>query len=552
MQKGIFGRVWLVLWLIAVAPVFAARQDEPAAISAAEPGLIAALVANIQERLATLGFYTASGLGDMDATTIAAIRAYQTAWRLPPDGLPTVALLEHIATSVQMRRMTDQLEARATPDDAAARAALLENAETRDLMGPEPEAARSPAPGLELCLAAPTAACLLEAAVNSAAVERASWLRDWAFGEIVAVQARAGLSDEARATLRRITDARLVVVSLGDMAAGLARGGRVAEAQATAATVPDLTHRLRALLEIANVGTPEAARAILLRVLGEVSSIADPTQRLSTTAAAAVALHRVGDSAAATGALSAARRLLETDRTVADRAAAAAAIATAFAEIDRTGEAITVLSQVSDRSMRSPALLAIARAEARAGETDAALATLDGVSESGFRAAVLADIAVERSMTGNLDIGRKLLVQSLDAGAAIGESFARSYAVAAATRAMIELDWIDDATRLARSIADPGLRAQFLWRIAAIQAKGGMREAPTTELQAVVATSAVESRLTRVWVLAEAAAARIRDGDREGARRPLDRAIREADAIPVGWTNARALTRIADVFIELQ
>ena len=546
MKKGIFGRVVLALWLVAVAPAFAARQDETMAISPAEPGLIAALIANIQEGLATLGFYTAPGLGDMDATTTAAIRDYQTAWRLPPDGLPTMSLLEHIATSVQMRRMTDQLEARAMPDEAAARAALLESAETRDLVSP------GPAPGLELCLAAPSAACLLEAAVNSAAVERASWLRDWAFGEIVSVQARAGLSDEARATLRQITDARLVVVSLSDMAAGLARGGRVAEAHATAATVPDLTHRLRALLEIAHVETPAAARATLLLVLGDASSIADATQRLSTIAAAAIALHRVGDSAAATGALSAARRALESDRTAADRAAAAAAIATAFAEIDRTSDAISLLSQVSDRSVRSPALLAIARAEARAGEIDAALATLDDVSESGFRATVLADIAVERSITGNLDIVRKLLVQALDAGAAIGESFARSFAVAAATRAMIELNWIDDATRLARSIADPGLRAQFLWRIAAIQAKGGMTEAPTTELQAVVATSAVESRLTRVWVLVEAAAARIRAGDREGARRPLDRAILEADAIPVGWTNARALARIAYVFIELQ
>ncbi len=552
MKKGIFGRVVLALWLVAVAPAFAARQDETMAISPAEPGLIAALIANIQEGLATLGFYTAPGLGDMDATTTAAIRDYQTAWRLPPDGLPTMSLLEHIATSVQMRRMTDQLEARAMPDEAAARAALLESAETRDLVSPGPGPARSPAPGLELCLAAPSAACLLEAAVNSAAVERASWLRDWAFGEIVSVQARAGLSDEARATLRQITDARLVVVSLSDMAAGLARGGRVAEAHATAATVPDLTHRLRALLEIAHVETPAAARATLLLVLGDASSIADATQRLSTIAAAAIALHRVGDSAAATGALSAARRALESDRTAADRAAAAAAIATAFAEIDRTSDAISLLSQVSDRSVRSPALLAIARAEARAGEIDAALATLDDVSESGFRATVLADIAVERSITGNLDIVRKLLVQALDAGAAIGESFARSFAVAAATRAMIELNWIDDATRLARSIADPGLRAQFLWRIAAIQAKGGMTEAPTTELQAVVATSAVESRLTRVWVLVEAAAARIRAGDREGARRPLDRAILEADAIPVGWTNARALARIAYVFIELQ
>jgi hypothetical protein len=83
--------------------------------------------------------------------------------------------------------------------------------------------------------------------------------RDWAFAEVLAVQTRAGLSDEALVTLRRIEDPRRILRALRDIALDYARRGDYATALSAASRIPDPAMREATLALIAGRSTASVA-----------------------------------------------------------------------------------------------------------------------------------------------------------------------------------------------------------------------------------------------------------------------------------------------------
>src|SRR5581483_5141095 len=137
----------------------------------------------------------------------------------------------------------------------AARAALLAQPATRDLVSPSPAgtatAPAAAAGAVFACLRAPAPACLIDAAVEASQAIEEDRLRDWALSEIVKAQARAGDAEAARATIRRMRDARQIIVSLRDLAIIQAERREVAAALATARSIPEPLARIAAQLAIA-------------------------------------------------------------------------------------------------------------------------------------------------------------------------------------------------------------------------------------------------------------------------------------------------------------
>ena len=105
-----------------------------------------------------------------------------------------------------------------------ARNALEGNAATRDLLVRENTAiAALPTDESEACLRAPGIECLLRGATAAVATITRDDYRDWALRDLVRAQASAGRMDAARISIKRLSDLRLVLVSLREAATALAK-----------------------------------------------------------------------------------------------------------------------------------------------------------------------------------------------------------------------------------------------------------------------------------------------------------------------------------------
>ena len=151
---------------------------------------------------------------------------------------------------------------------------------------------------MSACFSKPTQSCLLDEAVESAKGIFKSELRDWAYGEILVSQAKAGMIDAAIATVRRIGDARLIIVALRDISRVLAQEGRVGEAREVAELIPDLGKRLEALTAVAEIlmvkGNHAAARDTAESIIAEGRDLDEPLKRIGVNAQMAVVLGRSG------------------------------------------------------------------------------------------------------------------------------------------------------------------------------------------------------------------------------------------------------------------
>ncbi|MBF0247423.1 MAG: peptidoglycan-binding protein [Alphaproteobacteria bacterium] len=210
------------------------------------------LVKRIQKGLADQGFYLGPITGRMDRKTEDAIRAYQASAELPVDGRPTAQLAMDLETGGKVGQLLNRLEEVRGASVKAARDALLAHPETRHLLNESAQPDAQPRDNAA-CMAEPEPRCLLlEAAASARDIDKPE-LRDWALGEILVSQAKAGLAKDALATTRRIHDPRLVMVALRDIAKAQAVGNRNDEAQAAAAIIPDAQLRAEAYAAIAEV-----------------------------------------------------------------------------------------------------------------------------------------------------------------------------------------------------------------------------------------------------------------------------------------------------------
>lgn len=520
------------------------------------------LVRRIQEALFQIGLHPGPITGAFDAATEQAIRAYQKQSGLPVDGRVSEALAEKLETTGRIQNLLQRLEQSRREHMDVARAALLAHPATRDLVTGEVKEAADPTRDPRPCFLSPTARCLLAEASEVAKAIFKSDLRDWARGEILVAQAKAGLAPEAMDSVKRISDPRLMMVALRDIAEAQAAAGRGQDALAAAEIIPDTLKQAEAFASIAEIaakrGDDDDAKSAVERLLEASGLLKEPLKRAQFRARAAVILALAGDEAGSRESLEAAEALARTEVPERDRSAALRYVAAALAEMERPDRALALLELVHGEADRTPVLISAANAQVRAGDAAAALATADSIEEVRYRALVLARVAVAQAEKGDAQAAEATLLLAQAASEKIKLPFARSYALSRLAVALADVgrhlgrDSFARAVVTAEAVEDDRLRAETLWTVAAQQQRSGdIAGALKTEARAEAATRDVKSGLSRVWMFGDLALAHAASLDMDAAWAAFYSGLLIAEATDNAWSRARALAKMAMTLIAL-
>ena len=528
--------------------------DEPGV----DRGHSARLLRRLQELLREVGIYDGDANGRWDSRLQAAIRNYQRRAGLGVDGRSSAALVQHLETATLKVRLGTRLEEEARKRKATIRKALLAQPETRTLVdgarGRPADRIADPTRDPTPCFRAPTAGCLLREAMESAKPESRAELRDWAYGDVAAVQARAGLTGEAFATAAQIEDPRAIVVALRHIAQAQAANGEVGTALKTTSLVPNPLHRAEALAAIAEQqtgGDPRVAARVFQELEAAAADLTEPGPQASILAGLALGLWRSGERARATAVLGQARRLIGGGAT-SNGASWLGAIAAALAEMDRPGEALAVLDRIGNRWHREEALLAVAKPLAANGRADLALTAARRIRESRYRAVALAHVAAAEAAQGNTRHAGAILDEALKVLKKIRLPYAKGFAASRVAVTTARIAGLDRGVALAQQIEDVRLRARTMWQIVLIPAAAGDDTAVRRiHAEAVAATAAVDDVIERALAFAGAAIALVRAGRNAEARDDFDRALALAGSIRNPWGRAQALTKVAAALIAL-
>ena len=162
-------------------------------------------VLRAQKALSKLGLYLGPEDGHLDQATRAAIRIYQRATGIDITGRITLDMIGKLEYAVGVRKLMRQLEEARSKSITDARSKLLSHPATRDLIksGKSDDVA-DPTRDATQCFDLPATMCLLSEALESAKAIGKAELRDWALGEILIAEARAGLGERAMETASRI------------------------------------------------------------------------------------------------------------------------------------------------------------------------------------------------------------------------------------------------------------------------------------------------------------------------------------------------------------
>lgn len=530
------------------------------------------MVRRAQQALSKLGLYLGPEDGVLDKSTRAAIRIYQRATGIDPSGRITLDLIGKLEYAVGVRKLMRQLDDARSESIKDARSKLMNHPATRDLMKADAaDETADPTRDATVCFETPTTLCLLAEALESAKAIGKTELRDWALGEILIAEARAGLGEKAMATAARIKDPRLVMVALRDISEAQAAAGRPDDAIAAAGIIPDRAKQADALAAIAEIqvrrGDKEDARKTLDRLLLDLGDVGDVLKQIAFRTRAAV-IYAQAD----------ARDLAEAELVTAERAARALPrdssksagiryVASALADMEETVRALEMLDAVSSPSDKVPVLMSAAEAQARAGDAVAALATASGIENVRYRAILLGRIALAQASAGHTEDADTTLDLAFAAIDRIDRPYARSFAVSRIALAMTHIhgekaDTGEDgmkafiaaakrAVDAAEMIEDRRLKAHTLWLIAARQQTAGDDAWSDTETLAQEATNEVTGDLSRVWMFAEIAEGHAIEGQSEAAWHAFERGIAIAQKIDNAWSRSRTLAKLAATLISL-
>jgi len=518
-----------------------------------------------------MGLYLGPIDGHLNEETEAAIRIYQKNAGIRVDGKVSRQLWDLLNNAVQVRTLLKRLdEARRSSKDKARRA-LLAHPATRDLVSDDNRERADPTRDPPACFAEPTVRCLLDEASESVKAVFRPELRDWALGEVLVAQARAGLGEEAMSTAARIRDPRLIMVALRDIAEARAAAGYAEEALKAAAIIPDEEKRADALAAIAAIqakrGDQEAARLTVSRLIEETGEMSDSIKRISYRTRGATILAAAGDRKGAEAEIAEAEAVARAQEAESDRSTALRYVAAALADMQRPGLALECLDDIASSSERVSVLMSAATAQARAGDAAAALATADTIEAVRYRAVVLGRIAIAQARQGDRAASEATLELALAAVEEIDLPYARSYAVSRIALSMARVGLLaaqndrqadaaetafNRAVTVAERVDDDRLRAHTLWTIAADQRRAGDDDgAATTETLADTATGEIKSKLTRVWMFAEIAVDHAHKGESEFGWGAFRRGLGVGEKIDNAWGRARALAKLAHTLVEL-
>ncbi|NQU61880.1 MAG: peptidoglycan-binding protein [Rhodospirillales bacterium] len=566
-RLGTTGLVALSMLVFSLPAPAARPTGEFPPVEEIKPGKTGNLVLRVQKALAELGIYQGPKDGRMNALTRSALRAYQRGTGLKDTGRITEALVQGLENSLQVRVLLKRLDKVRIENMSAARQALLSHPATRDLVAKTSDEVADPTRDAAKCLKNVTVRCLLKEALESAKAVFKPELRDWALGEILVAQARAGLGKEAMETAGRIRDPRLIVIALRDIAEAQAASGLSAKALSAAEIIPDLLKQAEALAAIADIQIKrkdnDDARETAERLLLTLDKIEKGLTRISLKTRAAVILARSGNGPKAAGILRETEAYVRKNIAGKDRDVALRHVAKALAETEQLAQALTVLSDVTEDSNRTPVLITAATQQARAGDVAAALATADNIEAVRFRAVVLGQIALTQAEAGEEAAANITLEMALAAVEKIKLPYARSYAVSRVSVSMAGVGKFPEswdkakaifrkARETALRIDDNRLRAHTLWAIAAEQIRSGDDAgAKETRKLAKKATGEIKSSLSQVWMYSEIATGHASQNEDVAAWAAFDNGHQVAQSIGNSWGRARAFGKLAATLIQL-
>lgn len=532
----------------------------------------------VQAALAEMGFYLGSIDGHLNTETEAAIRIYQQTTGQEVDGKITRTLWDLLNNAVQVRGLLKRLDKARNSSKEEARAALLANSATRDLIQDSKGERANPVRNADQCFADPTVRCLLLEAQESGKAVFKPELRDWALGEILVAQARAGLGDQAMQSASRIRDPRLIMVALRDIAEAQAAAGHPDEALQAVNIIPDAEKRAEALTNIAKIharqGNAAKTRIASDALIEMIHTVKPVEKQIPYKTQIAVALGQTGATAEAFKLLTEIEmqsRKLATDP---QRNLGLRHVATAFAKLNELDAAQSLLLEITVASEREPILVSVATAQANTEQIDDALQTAKTI-DARYRTAVLGHIALQQLSRTDIGAMEKTLRLAEESIESIKFPYALSYAQSrlALTYARIEgalyqknspssspetisalskWTYFQKATNLAAKIDDSRLRAHTLWSIAFEQRlRDDQRGAEKTEKSANQATAEIKSRLSQVWMFSELASNHARHGANDLGWVTFRRGLSVGQTIDNAWGRARAMAKLAQTLIEL-
>lgn len=526
-------------------------------------------VLGIQKALRDLGFYLGGIDGHLNEETRAAIRVYQEGAGLEVDGKVTRQLWDLLLNTQQVHKLLKRLDSARSAGKKNARAALLAHPATRDLIKKNDDERADPTRDSKDCFMQPTVRCLLSAASENVKAVFKPELRDWALGEILVAQSRAGLTEAAMQTASRMHDPRLIMVALRDIAEGQAAAGFADDAREAARIIPDVEKRAEALVAIAEIqvrrGDHKDAGQNIEQLAGVLDQIKSETKRISLDARIAVILMKSGNTEGAAEYLAEAETRARTKTSDQERPMALRYVAAALAETEHPDLALNMLGDIETPSERTSVLISMAEAQARSGDAAAALATADTIDAVRYRAVVLGRIALSQAGRKNFEASEATLDMALAAVDKITLPYARSFAISRIALSMAKVGSLDTnstntenwsrfnrAAEVADGIDDSRLRAHTLWTISTAQHHGGDQEGSNkTKLLAKKASDDIKSRLTRVWMYSELAGENVQSRDMPAAWDAFESGISIAKDIDNPWGRSRALAKLAQTLIEL-
>ncbi|MDA0664472.1 MAG: peptidoglycan-binding domain-containing protein, partial [Proteobacteria bacterium] len=486
--------------------VGAARYDQAPSDGARRERLFewSPLVRDIQNFLTEFSMLPAPADGRISPELQQAIRAYQRQHGLIEDGEASGALLRHMENTGRPAALKERLAEARREQTERAREALLANPETRDLLD-APSQTEGSQKGLsaETCLQSPSPQCLIDEALLAAAGIDRNDYRDWALREIVRAQALKGSLPDIRASIRRIGDVRLVVVSLREAAIGLVDSGHLDDARALAMTNLDDGNRARVLAAITIAeAKPDAAGksarpATLTDLLDLLSRLDDPVAASEITAEVAGKLDESGLTPEAAAMLAQARRFVGPGTSDETRQTTLGILAGAYARIGRTTEALAILTALGDIGRDHIALAETAGQIAQGRLPKEALALADKLRTPRLHVLALSKIAAAQLQQGNRESATQTLRRAMTASLDIVRPFAADTALAEIAEVWAGIQDYTQAFSVIEKIRSRTLRAQTVWRFAA----GNANAADNLQGRAIEATDAVNSAFDRASIL---------------------------------------------------
>ncbi len=526
-----------------------------------------ALVERIQRGLTEAGFYLGPINGVMNRETEAAVRAYRKHSGFPDSGEVDERLAQQLETGHKVQLLLQKLQNVRQSQMDEARRALMGSEPTRRLLEKPAADIADPTRDPTPCFKSPDPTCLLAEAAESAKAVTRPDMRDWARGEVLAAQAKAGLIPEAMDTARRIQDPRLIMVALRDIAEGQAKAGQGQEALEAAEIIPDSMKRAEALIAIAELqaggGDASAARNAVERVLAMLTYLSDPLERIRLRTRAAVVFSTLGDSKAAEENLKTAdahaRRQMETE----NGTAALGPVASALAEVGRPEDALEMLTEITENSDRTPIRILAAGQYAKTGDFDKALVIAQNIEEPRHQAVALCRIATAQADAGLGDVALAAIAKAERLTKEISLPFARDYASSHVSLALARLgagstpgggtDAFIRAERSAEVINDDRLRSQTLWTISGYRRRAGDLEgAKETKAKARDSSFDIVSALTKAWMFGDISSESAEAGEAEAAQAAFRLGLDEAAAIDNAWARARAMAKLSRVLVDLR